>query len=146
MNLTRLKSSCQAQNEAFGQNLLLDPSENISRNRSFLHRKVARTYFRCQVLTRFLRFRSFRFFQSFILAWTSECGTARTFLTNVSNFSNSDGWFFMAFPFFRLPCHLVECARVVLALRPHVESELDGFPTISSAILHLLYQLYEALV
>src|SRR3989442_107260 len=42
MNLTRLKSSCQAQNEAFGQNLLLDPSENISRNRSFLHRKVAK--------------------------------------------------------------------------------------------------------
>src|SRR3989442_465937 len=42
MNLTRLKSSSQAQNEAFGQNLLLDPSENISRNRSFLHRKVAK--------------------------------------------------------------------------------------------------------
>src|SRR2546422_8157544 len=42
MNLTRLKSSCQAQNEAFGQNLLLDPSENISRNRSFLHRKVVK--------------------------------------------------------------------------------------------------------
>src|SRR5436190_6728239 len=40
MNLTRLKGSCQAQNEAFGQNLPHARRENIGRNRSLLHRKV----------------------------------------------------------------------------------------------------------
>src|SRR6266566_3470050 len=44
MNLTRLNGSCQAQNEAFGQNLFHARCENIGRNRSFLHRKVTKTH------------------------------------------------------------------------------------------------------
>src|SRR5205823_7205984 len=41
MNLTRLHGSCQAQNEAFGQNPPHARCENIGRNRSILHWKVA---------------------------------------------------------------------------------------------------------